>query len=87
MKRLKLLVRKNLRMSERKVAAQCVHAALGLYKKDPQDHWSCIVLEVSDKKFEEAKVTHPEGYVVTDAGLTEIPAGSETVMAWYEEEV
>jgi len=86
MKRIKLLVRKNLRMSERKVAAQCVHAAVGLYKKDPQDHWSCVVLEASDKKFEEAKLAHPEGYVVTDAGYTEVPAGSQTVMAWYEEE-
>lgn len=86
MKRIKLLVRKNLRMSERKVAAQCVHAAIGLYKKDPQEHWSCVVLEASDNKFEQAKVAHPEGYVVHDAGYTEVPAGSETVIAWYEEE-
>jgi peptidyl-tRNA hydrolase len=86
LKTIKLLVRKNLRMSERKVAAQCVHAAIGLYKRDPQDHWTCIVLEASDNKFEEAKQAHPEAYVVRDAGYTEIPAGSETVMAWYEEE-
>lgn len=86
MKRIKLLVRRNLKMSERKVAAQCVHAAIGLYKKDPQDHWSCVVLEASDAKFEQAKEAHPEGYVVTDAGFTEVPAGSQTVMAWYEEE-
>jgi len=85
-KRLKLLVHKNLKMTERKVAAQCVHAALGLYKKDPQEHWSCVVLEASTKKFYEAVAAHPEGYVVTDAGYTEVPAGSQTVMAWYEEE-
>lgn len=86
MKRIKLLIHKNLRMSERKVAAQCVHAAIGLYKKDPQDHWSSVVLEASTKKFYEAIAAHPEAYVVTDAGLTEIPAGSQTVVAWYEEE-
>jgi peptidyl-tRNA hydrolase len=85
-KRIKLLVHKNLRMSERKVAAQCVHAALGLYKKDPQDHWSCVVLEASTAKFREAIAAHPEGYVVTDAGYTEVAAGSQTVVAWYEED-
>jgi len=57
-----------------------------LYKKNPQDHWSCVVLDASDKKFEEAKEAHPEGYVVTDAGYTEIPAGSETVLAFYEDD-
>ena len=86
MKKIKLYVHKNLKMSERKVAAQCVHAALGLYKKDPQDHWSCVVLEASTTKFYEAVAAHPEGYVVTDAGLTEVKAGSQTVIAWYEED-
>jgi len=86
MKKIKMLVHKNLNMSERKVAAQCVHAAIGLYRKDPQEHWSVVVLETSTKKFEEAKLAHPEGYAVTDAGYTEVPAGSQTVMAWYEEE-
>lgn len=86
MKRLKMLVRRNLHMSENKTGAQCSHAALGLYKKDPQEHWSCVVLDASDKKFEEAKGAHPEAYVVHDAGLTEVPSGSETVIAWWEEE-
>ena len=85
-KRIKMLVHKNLRMSERKVAAQCVHAALGLYKKNPQDHWSCVILEASTTQFKQAVERHPEGYVVTDAGYTEIPAGSKTVIAWYEED-
>jgi peptidyl-tRNA hydrolase len=86
MKKIKALIHKNLRMSERKVAAQCMHAAIGLYKKDPQDHWSSVVLEASTKKFYEAVAAHPEGYVVTDAGYTEVPAGSHTVVCWYEEE-
>ena len=73
--RIKILVRKNLKMSPNKTAAQCVHAALGAYKKNPTDHYACIVLEASDKKFEEARVAHPEAYVVTDAGHTEVPPG------------
>lgn len=86
MKTLKLLVRRNLKMTDNKLGAQCVHAALGLYKRNPQDHWKCIVLDASDKKFDEAKHAHPDGYVVRDAGFTEVPAGTETVMAWWEEE-
>lgn len=81
-----MLVHKNLRMSERKVAAQCVHAALGLYRKDPQEHWSVVVLEASTTQFNKAIEAHPEGYFVTDAGYTEVKAGSRTVVAWYEEE-
>lgn len=86
MKKLKILVKRNLKMSENKTGGQCAHAAIGLYKKDPQEHWKCIVLDASDKKFEEAKEAHPEAYVVTDAGLTEVPAGTQTVIAWWEED-
>ena len=86
MKKLKMVVRRNLKMTANKTGAQCGHAAIGLYKKDPQEHYKCIVLEASDAKFEEAKVQHPEAYVVKDAGHTEVPAGSETVMAWWEED-
>lgn len=82
--RIKMLVHKNLKMSERKVAAQCVHAALGLYKQQPMDHWSCVILEASTTQFKRAIDTHPEAYVVHDAGFTEVPAGSQTVVAWYE---
>lgn len=72
MKRLKLLVRKNLKMSSGKIAAQCVHAALGLNKKLNWDDLpmgqfpdreyldpmkSVVVLEVSDVKFGEAKTS------------------------------
>ncbi len=87
MKKLMMMVRRNLKMSQNKTGAQCAHAAIGLYKKDQQEHWKCIVLEASDKKFDENKVRHPEAYVVHDAGFTEVPAGSETVMAWWEEDV
>ena len=84
--RIKILARRNLKMTPGKLAAQSVHAALGLYKQNPLPHWSCVVLEVSDNKFEEAKVAHPYCYVVTDAGYTEVPAGSQTCMAFYEDD-
>jgi peptidyl-tRNA hydrolase, PTH2 family len=89
MKRLKFLVRKNLKMSANKVGGQCAHAAIGLYKKDPQEHHKCIVLDASDKKFEEAKAARKpsEYYIVVDAGYTEVPAGSETVIVWWEEDI
>lgn len=86
MKRIKLISRKNLKMTDKKLASQCVHAAIGLYKKNPQNHWSCIVLEASDAKFEEAKLLHGDAFVATDGGYTEVPAGSETCMAFYEED-
>lgn len=87
MQRIKLLVRKNLKMSDKKMSAQCVHAALGLRDRYPEaKHWAVVVLDASDAKFEEAKIAHPEGYLVRDAGLTEIPAGSETVLAWFEDD-
>jgi peptidyl-tRNA hydrolase len=84
--RIKILIRKNLKMSDKKMAAQCVHAALGLYKQNPQGHWACVVLDASDKKFEEAKVAHPEAYVVTDSGRTEVPPGTQTVLSFYEDD-
>lgn len=43
---------------------------------------SVIVLEASDKKFEEAK--SPNAYVVKDKGLTEVKPGTETVLAMLE---
>lgn len=85
MKRIKVLARKNLKMSEGKLAAQCVHAALGLYKSDPQEHWSCIVLQASDAKFNEAKQLH-KGFTVTDEGYTEVEPHSETCFAYYEDD-
>jgi|HubBroStandDraft_3_1064219.scaffolds.fasta_scaffold535199_2 peptidyl-tRNA hydrolase len=87
MKRVKVFYRRNLGMSPGKLAAQSVHAALGLYQKDPQDHWSCVVLAMSDRKFDSAKDLHPEGYVVVDAGLTELTPSTETCLAFYEEEI
>lgn len=88
MKRLKVLYRKNLKMSPGKIAAQAVHAAIGLGANDPM--MSVVVLGVSDTKFAtEGGLFHfkPDPfYIVRDAGYTEVPAGTETCMAFYEEE-
>jgi peptidyl-tRNA hydrolase len=100
MKRVKVLYRKNLKMSADKQSAQAVHAALGLYKLQAQDHHSCIVLGISDRKFEEKKIelaeTHPPSdpesdlcrphYVVTDAGYTEVEPGTQTCLAFWEDD-
>ena len=73
-------------MSTGKTASQCVHAALGLYINSPLKIYDkCIVLEVSDKKFEEAKNKCKEFYIVIDAGYTEVEPHTETAMSWYEE--
>jgi len=78
---LKVLYRKNLKMSPGKIAAQSVHAALGLMKTDPVTYSGCIVLEVTDKQFEAHKFG---AYVVTDAGKTEVEPGTETALAFWE---
>jgi peptidyl-tRNA hydrolase len=93
-KRIKLLVRKNLKMSEGKIAAQCVHAALGLARLRPEAAdpiLSVVVLLVSDKKFLEAvpiNVHTPQEfpYIVKDKGYTEVASGTETVMAFLEDD-
>lgn len=101
-KRIKLLFRKNLKMTEGKIAAQCVHAALGLnlilldtdeFREtnrclDPM--LSVVVLGVSDAKFKEARETLAKAcqpfYVVSDAGYTEVASGTETVVAYLEDD-
>ena len=69
MKRIKILARKNLKMSSGKLAAQAVHAALALTsleKLDPLQ--SVVVLEVTDKKFNEKVNGEGKLAVVRDAG-------------------
>ena len=82
MKRIKILYRKNLKMSPGKLAAQCVHAALGL--NDTSCMMSVVVLGVSDKKFDENIDTAE--YIVLDAGYTEIAAGTETCLSYLEDD-
>jgi peptidyl-tRNA hydrolase len=73
-------------MSPGKIAAQSVHAALGLAQVDNRAFspmHSVVVLDASDKKFEEAKTNFPN-YVVKDKGITEVAPGTETVLAILE---
>ena len=86
-KRIKFLVRRNLKLSAEKMAAQCVHAALALNKTIPLDAMqSVVVLQISDKKFEEAKAEKPEHALIRDAGYTEVAPGTETCMAFLEDD-
>jgi peptidyl-tRNA hydrolase len=99
MKKIKIFYRKNLKMTPGKIAAQCVHAALGLRNPDPM--MSVIVLGVSDKKFKEyvewikeyikdvykaEECSNSWYYLVKDLGYTEVPAGTETALAIYEKD-
>lgn len=87
--RIKAIYRKNLKMSEGKVAAQVAHAVknLGITPID----CDIIVLKVSDKKFDETRAEIREShkdcggfYTQTDKGLTEVEEGTQTAFAWIQ---
>jgi peptidyl-tRNA hydrolase len=79
--KIKVIYRKNLKMSEGKVAAQVAHVVIGLGVSDPT--CTIVVLKVSDKKFNELITT--EGcYVHHDYGYTEVDAGEATCAGWIE---
>ena len=80
--RIKAIYRKNLKMSEGKVAAQVAHAVIGLGATDPR--CTIVVLGVSDKKFREL-IQREGAYCHADLGYTEVPQGEETCAAWIEE--
>ena len=92
-----LVVNKGLKMDKGKVAAQCCHACLGAFRRAIKDaphplrEWSFggqakVTLQCMDTDellslaaaAKDAGLVH---YVVTDAGRTQIPAGSRTVLA------
>jgi peptidyl-tRNA hydrolase len=80
--RLKIIYRKNLKMSPGKLAAQAVHAATGI--EHTEYMMNVVVLAVSDKKFYEI-VREQLCFVVRDAGHTELEPGTETCAAYYGE--
>lgn len=87
MKRIKILARKNLKMSPGKLAAQSVHAALALAcQEELHPLMSVVVLEVNGKPFEDAKLGHSPVAVVRDAGYTEVAPGTETCIAFLEDD-
>lgn len=96
-RQIRIIYRKNLKMTPGKLAAQSVHAALGLKALFPQltAMDSVVVLQASDAKFEQIKAEHKaeqfdpkvdnecDCYVVADKGLTEVLPGTETVLAFF----
>ena len=89
-----MIVRKDLKMGKGKLAAQCCHGAIGAYKKSPADKirkweneaYAKVVLKVQTKEelLELKKLADEKGicnYLVIDAGRTQIPTSSITVLA------
>ena len=78
---IKAIYRKNLKMSEGKVASQIAHAVKNL-GTTPID-CDIVVLKVSDKKFREMLMEQTVNcYVQSDKGLTELDQGTTTAAAW-----
>ena len=78
--KLKIIYRRNLKMSPGKLAAQCVHAATLIGHTDYS--MNVVVLSMSDKKFNET-VANEGAVVVVDAGHTELEPGTVTCGAYY----
>lgn len=92
-----MVVRTDLKMGHGKVAAQCCHACLGLYKillkKDiprlqawENSNYKKVVLKCTTEQemlqiASSAKLKDLDYYIVRDAGLTQIIPGSKTVLS------
>jgi len=78
-------------MSPAKLAAQVGHAVTNLILKSTDEApYKIIVLEARDNKFKTIKedlerkgIVH---HVQVDLGFTEVPEGTETVIAYFEGE-
>ncbi|AWU73402.1 peptidyl-tRNA hydrolase [Pichia kudriavzevii] len=94
--RMALVVRTDLGMLKGKVAAQCSHAAVALYRKNLVNNptmlkrWEncgqakitlkCVSLEDIEELQAKAASLNIENYLVHDAGRTQIASGSATVL-------
>ena len=89
-----MIVRTDLKMRKGKIAAQCCHGAIGAYKKSPADKirkweneaYAKVVCKVPTVDELLALKRHADekglaNYLVVDAGRTQIPTSSVTVLA------
>lgn len=79
----KAIYRRNLKMTEGKVASQVAHAVVGLSLAFKPS--KIIVLKVTDKKFGELAEQN-DCYLQEDGGFTEVNKGEVTAAAWVENE-
>lgn len=93
-----LFINQSLKMDKGKIAAQTVHAINGLHRGIGNEHINvmdrfqsyiyggnmnvCIAYKANLQQMEEIYATYG-GYIVTDAGLTQVAPGSKTVLALY----
>lgn len=75
---IKVYYRRNLKMSEGKLAAQVAHCVSAITLGRNQLAHKVIVLKASDTKFNELK--EQAEYIQTDLGYTELEPYTETVL-------
>ncbi|SFL42900.1 peptidyl-tRNA hydrolase [Methanobrevibacter olleyae] len=88
-----MIIRTDLKMGKGKMAAQCCHAAIGAYKRADKDKirkweneaYAKVVLKVPSLEclLEIRNMAQAKGiayYLVTDAGRTQIPESTITVL-------
>jgi len=94
-------IRSDLKMSKGKIAAQCSHGAIDMYKKmmkkhsDMLEEWEetgskKIVTKCTDKQYniliKKLQMAEMDYTVIKDAGCTEVNPGTETVLVIFDKE-
>lgn len=75
---IKIYYRRNLKMSEGKLAAQVAHCVANITLQALEAPHKIIVLKASDKKYGEIKNTEKVAYSQVDLGYTELEPHMET---------